>query len=84
VNITIDTPQMKNNQGVILVELKTHEVKDGVELKISEPFQPFDGDCDSCEHFYTIPLWYPGGKCLKHGFGCGYGFTCEYYKKTNQ
>jgi hypothetical protein len=63
------------------MEFKIYETKNNVELLISEPFQPFETDCDNCKHFYSFPLKYPGGDCMLHGFSCGYGFTCKDFEK---
>lgn len=67
------------------MKLKVDEVRNNIELLVSDPFQPFEEDCDTCISFYSFPLIYPSGECTKHGFGCGYGFTCKDYKlRTNK
>lgn len=60
--------------------LKPYKINDhGKVLYISEPFGDFRNECDFCEHFSTSPMR-TGGDCIKNGFTCGYGFTCEDYK----
>lgn len=63
------------------MKLRIEEVKDGVKLLMSEPFQGFLTDCDHCEYFFTTPMMNPGGECTKHGFDCGVGCTCKDFKE---
>ena len=62
--------------------LEKEEKKNEVWLLKSQPFQDFIYDCDKCKHFSTNALRHPSGDCIKHGFSCGYGFTCEDFTET--
>lgn len=59
------------------MSLNSKEIKNNIELTITEPFK---NDCDSCEYFYSFPVIYPSGKCIKHDISCGCGVVCKDYK----
>ena len=62
------------------MKLIKDKTKNGVNLLRAEPFEQFEKDCNSCKNFWTNTVSYPSGKCNKHGFCCGYGFTCKDYE----
>lgn len=52
-------------------------VKHGCVLYISEPFQSFSGDCESCSNFEkSRHNFVVGGECLLHRIETGWGFIC--------
>ena len=51
---------------------------DAAPLYNAEPFGGFTGDCEFCDYYRASPFAFvTGGDCMKHGRGCGYGFTCK-------
>lgn len=47
-------------------------------LLVSNPFQSFLKDCESCMYYIDSQYSFAtGGTCSKHNLNCGYGFTCE-------
>lgn len=65
-------------------ELIIHKTNGDINLMIAEPFIHFEGDCDNCKYFDTIPITYPSGICVKYKWGCGYGFICKSYEKRSK
>lgn len=58
--------------------VKENDTESDAPLYCADPFTGFTGDCEFCDHYCPSPFAFvTGGDCMKHGRGCGYGFTCK-------